>query len=204
MLFIGLLSIVCSACYFLKKPGPLVKGWPHPQQLDSPLSITNYSLTLLRHFLSSFLSFFLSFFLPSFFPSFLSFLFFFFLFILVFEFFGDRASLYSSGCPGTHSADQTGLKPRNPPASASQVLGLKACATTTRLYPIFNRVIWFSGVQLLEFFIYIGYQLPIGLKIAKDLFTICWLPFYLIDSVFALQKLCNFMRSYLSILDLTA
>jgi hypothetical protein len=25
------------------------------------------------------------------------------------------------------------------------------------LYPIFNRVIWLSGVQLLEFFIYIGY-----------------------------------------------
>jgi hypothetical protein len=25
------------------------------------------------------------------------------------------------------------------------------------LYPIFNRVIWFSGVQLLEFFIHIGY-----------------------------------------------
>jgi hypothetical protein len=25
------------------------------------------------------------------------------------------------------------------------------------LYPIFNRVIWFSGVNLLEFFIYIGY-----------------------------------------------
>jgi hypothetical protein len=25
------------------------------------------------------------------------------------------------------------------------------------LYPIFNRVIWFSGVHLLEFFIYIGY-----------------------------------------------
>ena len=35
-------------------------------------------------------------------------------------------------CPGTHSADQAGLKLRNPPASASQVLGLKACATTTQ------------------------------------------------------------------------
>jgi hypothetical protein len=36
----------------------------------------------------------------------------------------------SPGCPGTHSVDQAGLKLRNPPASASQVLGLKACATT--------------------------------------------------------------------------
>jgi hypothetical protein len=34
---------------------------------------------------------------------------------------------------GTHSVDQAGLKLRNPPASASasQVLGLKACATMT-------------------------------------------------------------------------
>ncbi|GAB1293928.1 Ribonucleoprotein PTB-binding 1 [Apodemus speciosus] len=35
-----------------------------------------------------------------------------------------------TGCPGTHSGDQAGLELlRNPPASASQVLGLKACAT---------------------------------------------------------------------------
>jgi hypothetical protein len=44
--------------------------------------------------------------------------------------FQDRVSLYSPGCPGTHFVDQTGLKLRNLPASASQVLGLKACATT--------------------------------------------------------------------------
>jgi hypothetical protein len=43
----------------------------------------------------------------------------------------DRVSLCSPGCPGTHSVDHAGLKLRNPPASASQVLGLKACATTT-------------------------------------------------------------------------
>jgi hypothetical protein len=36
----------------------------------------------------------------------------------------------SSGCPGTHFVDQAGLELRNPPASASRVLGLKACATT--------------------------------------------------------------------------
>jgi hypothetical protein len=44
--------------------------------------------------------------------------------------FRDRVSLYSSGCPGTHFVDQAGLELRNLPASASQVLGLKACATT--------------------------------------------------------------------------
>jgi hypothetical protein len=42
----------------------------------------------------------------------------------------DRVSLYGPGCPGTHFVDQAGLELRNPPASASQVLGLKACATT--------------------------------------------------------------------------
>jgi hypothetical protein len=49
-----------------------------------------------------------------------------FFFLLVFQ---DRVSLYSSGCPGTHFVDQAGLELRNPPASASRVLGLKACAT---------------------------------------------------------------------------
>jgi hypothetical protein len=44
-------------------------------------------------------------------------------------FFRYRISLYSPGCPGTHSVDQAGLKLRNPPASVSQVLGLKVCAT---------------------------------------------------------------------------
>jgi hypothetical protein len=53
-------------------------------------------------------------------------LFFFFFFFLVFR---DRVSLCSLGCPGTHSVDQAGLELRNSPASASQVLGLKACAT---------------------------------------------------------------------------
>jgi hypothetical protein len=42
-------------------------------------------------------------------------------------------SLYSpAGCSGTHFVDQAGLKLRNPPAFASQVLGLKACTTTAR------------------------------------------------------------------------
>ncbi|GAB1301519.1 Mitochondrial outer membrane protein SLC25A46 [Apodemus speciosus] len=44
----------------------------------------------------------------------------------------QEVSLYSPGCPGTHSVDQAGLELRNPPASASGVLGLQACATTAR------------------------------------------------------------------------
>ena len=38
--------------------------------------------------------------------------------------FSDRVSLCSPGCPGTHSIHQAGLELRNPPASASQLLGL--------------------------------------------------------------------------------
>ena len=50
-----------------------------------------------------------------------------FVFVCLFCFvFQDRVSLYRPGCPGTHSVDQVGLKLRNPPASDSQVLGLKA------------------------------------------------------------------------------
>jgi hypothetical protein len=56
------------------------------------------------------------------------------LFVCLFLVFPDRVSLYSPGCPGTHFVDQAGLELRNPPASASQVLGLKACATTSRPY----------------------------------------------------------------------
>jgi hypothetical protein len=48
------------------------------------------------------------------------------LFVFVFR---DTVSLCSPVCPGTHFVDQAGLKLRNPPASASRVLGLKACAT---------------------------------------------------------------------------
>jgi hypothetical protein len=59
-------------------------------------------------------------------------------FVFVFR---DRVSLCNPVCPGTHSVDQAGLELRNPPASASQVLGLKAHATatttTTRLFFFF-------------------------------------------------------------------
>jgi hypothetical protein len=54
---------------------------------------------------------------------------------------GDRVSLCIPGCPGTHFVDQAGLELRNPPASASasasQVLGLKSCATTPSLFFFF-------------------------------------------------------------------
>jgi hypothetical protein len=51
-------------------------------------------------------------------------------FLFVWFGFWDRVSLCSPGCIRTHSVDQAGLELRNPPASASRVLGLKVCATT--------------------------------------------------------------------------
>jgi hypothetical protein len=44
---------------------------------------------------------------------------------------GDRVSLWRLGCPETHSEDQAGLELRaSSDSNSSQVLGLKACATT--------------------------------------------------------------------------
>jgi hypothetical protein len=54
-------------------------------------------------------------------------------FVCLFFVFRDRVSLYSPGCPGTHFVDQAGLELRNPAASASRVLGSKACTTTPGL-----------------------------------------------------------------------
>ena len=49
------------------------------------------------------------------------------LFFFFFFFFSETGFLcIAPGCPGSHSVDQVGLELRNLPASASQVLGLKA------------------------------------------------------------------------------
>ena len=55
----------------------------------------------------------------------------------------DRVFLCSPGCPGTHSADQAVLELRDPPASASQVLGLKASTILFRL----KKIIFFLTQQ---------------------------------------------------------
>jgi hypothetical protein len=51
-------------------------------------------------------------------------------FFFFFPIFQDKVSLHFPGCAGTHSIDQADLELRNLPAFASQVLGLKARATT--------------------------------------------------------------------------
>ena len=61
-------------------------------------------------------------------------------FVFCFLFFPDRVSLCNPCCPGTHSVDQAGIELRNVTASATQVLGLKACATTPGWKVIFVSV----------------------------------------------------------------
>ena len=67
--------------------------------------------------------------------------FYFFSFFFFFFFFGFFETGFLcvalAGSPGTHFVDQAGLKLRNPPASASRVLELKACATMPGLSQIF-------------------------------------------------------------------
>jgi len=70
-------------------------------------------------------------------PRFMNFLFF---------FFETGFLCIALACPGTHFVDQVGLKLRNPPASASQVLGLKVCATTThpaQVYEVTSSFLFF-------------------------------------------------------------
>ena len=67
-------------------------------------------------------------------------------FLLSFMVFLDRASLLSSsGYSKTWSVDQDGLELRDPPASASRVLGLNVCATTTNWFFVdlsIDNVVW--------------------------------------------------------------
>jgi hypothetical protein len=56
--------------------------------------------------------------------------------------FGDRVPLCSLGSPGAHSVDHAGLELREAPASASRVLGLKACTITTRPHLAFDVDSW--------------------------------------------------------------
>jgi hypothetical protein len=72
-----------------------------------------------------------------------------FFFLLIYLFFIFLGFSVYPGCPGTHFVDQAGLKLRNLPASASQVLGLKACATTARFVLPFKTYI-FTRTKLIK------------------------------------------------------
>jgi hypothetical protein len=81
----------------------------------------------------------------------------------LFLIFQDRDSLYSPGCPGTHSVDQVGLELRNPPVSAFQVLGLKACATT---FPSFYDGYYMIFMFTVFFFIHFFFDRQLGCSIS--------------------------------------
>jgi hypothetical protein len=70
-------------------------------------------------------------------------------------FFFFSVYLFSLGCPGTHSVDQAGLKLRNPPASASQVLGLKVCATTARFCHFVFKIHLFCADECFCMYVYL-------------------------------------------------
>ena len=92
-----------------------------------------------------------------------------FLFCFVLFVFWDRVSLCSPGCPGAHSVDQAGLKLRNPPASTSQVLGLKACAILSEKWT------WEHTQRTLLFlFIYLLLGLMCKLEFFIDLYLFGW------------------------------
>ena len=78
--------------------------------------------------------------------------------IIIIFVFRDRVSLCSLGCPGTHFVKQAGLKFRNPPASASGVLGLKVCPTWPKASLIrktFNWA-WLTGSEVRAIIIKVG------------------------------------------------
>jgi hypothetical protein len=75
------------------------------------------------------------------------------MFYFIFLVFQDRVFLYSPGCPEAHFVDQDVLELRNPPASASQVLGLKACITTARQNVLF---IYFFKIYLFTYLSYVS------------------------------------------------
>jgi hypothetical protein len=79
-------------------------------------------------------------------------------------------SLCSPGYPGTHSIDQACLKFRNLPASASQVLGLKACTTTA--WP-FNLVYSYQIFNIVEQTCTRALTVPKGWHELQTIFPVC-------------------------------
>jgi hypothetical protein len=65
-----------------------------------------------------------------------------FIYLFIYLLFFEKGFLcVALGYPGTCSVDQAGLKLRNSPASASQVLGLKACTPhCPSFYFIFKKI----------------------------------------------------------------
>jgi hypothetical protein len=116
------------------------------------------------------------------------------LFVFVVVVFSRQCCPCSPGCPGTHSVDQAGLKLRNPSASASQVLGLKARTTTAWLELILNPgtllklLIRFKN-SLVEFLVSLNYTIIASANhdMLSSSFPIC-IPLIYFSCLFALAR----------------
>jgi hypothetical protein len=70
--------------------------------------------------------------------------------------------------------------------------------------PFSNRVIWFSEVSILDSLYILDISPLLDIGLVKIFSQSVGCHFVLLAVSFALQKLCNFMRSHLSIPDLRA
>jgi hypothetical protein len=115
-------------------------------------------------------------------------------FPLNFFFFAETGFL--PGCPGTHSVDQAGLELRSSPAPASQVLGLKACATIPGFHWTFNLTLKssFPASQLDIFF-------SISIFIEFHFYTLLWLSYFsqLTSLLTIFFKLTSLFMSFFSL-----
>jgi hypothetical protein len=112
------------------------------------------------------------------------------LFVCLFLFFRDRVSLCSLGCHGTHSVDQAVFELRYLPASASQVLGLKACTTMPCQVNIFLHSLYILAINPLS-----------DLELEKILSKSIGCYFVLLTVSFALLKHFSFIRYHLPIVE---
>jgi hypothetical protein len=88
--------------------------------------------------------------------------------------FWDRVSLCSPSCPGTHSVDQAGLELRNPPASASWVLGLKACATMPSLFFFLKIYLIYEYTVAVFGHTRRGHQIPLQIVVSHHVIAGIW------------------------------
>ena len=95
----------------------------------------------------------------------------------------DRVSLYNPGCPGTNFVDQAGLELRNPPDSASRVLGLKVICSfklsecvhvffSFFLFQSFKNIFLYSMLRMFFFL----YNTLWGCLVPAEAWIVCQIP----------------------------
>jgi hypothetical protein len=131
---------------------------------------------------------------------------FFCLFVCLFCFLRQGFSVYSPGCPGTHSVDQAVLELRNPPASASRVLGLKTCATTPGPWRFFFKMKKLAKEFFKSQFSVITHCTRLDVIFINKFYKISFLRWFLFFEIFIqhiliIFKICLWMVNSLTILN---